>query len=92
LRNGAAFEPMICSKAWFSSTTTMRWLGRAVRGRSGWVAASTEGVDLPDEDGASGGLPSARADAQLASPATTTTVKTAAIRLVVTWQLTVMTP
>src|SRR5215211_2171500 len=27
LRNGAAFEPMTCSKAWFSSTITMRWLG-----------------------------------------------------------------
>src|SRR4029453_14509403 len=56
LRNGAAFEPMTCSKAWFSSTTTMRWLGWS--GCAGGAWAGGEGTR-------------ARVDAQLISTDTT---------------------
>src|SRR6266545_451413 len=38
LMNGAAGEPMICSKEWFSSITTMMWLGWGA-GRSGSAAS-----------------------------------------------------
>jgi hypothetical protein len=33
LRNGACGDPMICSKEWFSSTTTMIRCGPAMAGR-----------------------------------------------------------
>src|SRR6266540_2413890 len=36
--NGAAGEPMICSKEWFSSITTMMWLGWGA-GRPGSAAS-----------------------------------------------------
>src|SRR5262245_52158513 len=55
---------MTCSKAWFSSTTTMRWLGRSLRAGRAWAGRE---------------VTPARVDAQLIA-ATTATVMAAVAR------------